>query len=74
MTSIFDLFKIGIGPCSSHTIGPMRAALRFVEGLAAESHPSVTDRIRVDLYGSLAITGMPRYRSCNHTWPHWRTA
>src|SRR3981189_2246312 len=53
-TSLFDLFKIGIGPSSSHTVGPMRAARRFA--LALESFPSI-ERIRVELYGSLALTG-----------------
>jgi L-serine dehydratase len=51
-TSLFDLFKIGIGPSSSHTVGPMRAAYRFSSSLPAE-----TARVRVDLYGSLALTG-----------------
>lgn len=52
-TSLFDLFKIGIGPSSSHTVGPMRAAKRFVEGLA----PHRPTRIRTELFGSLALTG-----------------
>jgi len=51
-TSLFDLFKIGIGPSSSHTVGPMRAAYRFSCALPAE-----TARVSVDLYGSLALTG-----------------
>ena len=58
MTSIFDLFKIGIGPSSSHTVGPMRAARRFVEELATEGLLSETDAVTVDLYGSLALTGI----------------
>lgn len=53
-TSLFDLFKIGIGPSSSHTVGPMRAAKRFVQELAGLPHPH---RIRTELYGSLALTG-----------------
>lgn len=57
MTSIFDLFKIGIGPSSSHTVGPMRAARRFAEELETSGHLSSTDRVKVDLYGSLALTG-----------------
>src|SRR5579872_4778327 len=52
-TSLFDLFKIGIGPSSSHTVGPMRAALRFVQGLDLDA----VGRVRVELYGSLALTG-----------------
>jgi len=51
---LFDLFKIGIGPSSSHTVGPMRAARRFA--LALDTFPSI-ERIRVELYGSLALTG-----------------
>ncbi len=50
--SFFDLFSIGIGPSSSHTVGPMRAAKMFVEGLRAP-----VDRLQVILYGSLAHTG-----------------
>ena len=52
--SLFELFKIGIGPSSSHTMGPMRAALRFVSELKI---PEVAS-LRVDLYGSLALTGL----------------
>ena len=55
-TSLFELFKIGIGPSSSHTVGPMRAALRFVRELAARGEFGAA--ITVDLYGSLALTGM----------------
>ena len=51
--SVFDLFSVGIGPSSSHTVGPMRAASAFVDGLQGES----IDRVSVDLYGSLASTG-----------------
>ncbi len=56
-TSLFDLFKIGIGPSSSHTVGPMRAAKRFADLLDAEGVRTLTARIRVELYGSLALTG-----------------
>ncbi len=55
--SAFDLFKIGLGPSSSHTVGPMRAALRFVHELAADGMLEVTERIGIDLYGSLGLTG-----------------
>jgi len=55
-TSLFELFKIGIGPSSSHTVGPMRAALRFVRELAARDQ--FGHAITVDLYGSLALTGI----------------
>ena len=55
--SVFDLFKIGIGPSSSHTVGPMRAALRFAEGLRDDQLLDATERVRVELYGSLGATG-----------------
>jgi L-serine dehydratase len=55
--SAFDLFKIGLGPSSSHTMGPMRAALRFVRELAADGKLDQTAQVVVDLYGSLALTG-----------------
>jgi L-serine dehydratase len=53
--SIFDIFKIGIGPSSSHTVGPMKAAREFVNQLAASS--AGVHKIEVRLYGSLAFTG-----------------
>lgn len=56
MISIFDLFKIGIGPSSSHTVGPMRAARMFLEELGANALGQATG-IKVELYGSLALTG-----------------
>jgi L-serine dehydratase len=55
--SVFDLFKIGLGPSSSHTVGPMRAAHRFVHELAADGKLGLTTQVVVDLYGSLALTG-----------------
>ena len=55
--SVFDLFKIGIGPSSSHTMGPMTAAARFVAELAAEGLLARTEHVVADLYGSLALTG-----------------
>ena len=55
--SAFDLFKIGLGPSSSHTVGPMRAALRFVRALSSEDKLEATSHVVVDLYGSLALTG-----------------
>ena len=57
-TSLFELFKIGIGPSSSHTVGPMRAALRFARELEAAGGLEATAGVRVDLYGSLALTGV----------------
>jgi L-serine dehydratase len=56
--SLFDLFKIGIGPSSSHTVGPMRAAARFLERWLAEpGRLGEVARVRAELYGSLALTG-----------------
>jgi L-serine dehydratase len=56
--SLFELFKIGIGPSSSHTMGPMRAALRFITELEFTGQTLQTASVRVDLYGSLALTGL----------------
>jgi len=56
--STFDLYKIGIGPSSSHTVGPMRAAARFVERWLAEpGRLSDVARVRAEVFGSLALTG-----------------
>lgn len=55
--SIFDLFKIGIGPSSSHTVGPMKAACTFVQRLERLGLLEQTGRVQVSLYGSLAHTG-----------------
>jgi L-serine dehydratase len=57
-TSIFDLFKIGIGPSSSHTVGPMRAARRFANDLLESGRLEQTVRVCAELYGSLALTGV----------------
>jgi L-serine dehydratase len=55
--SVFDLFKIGIGPSSSHTVGPMLAARRFVEKLTQQGLLDDTKRIEIELFGSLGATG-----------------
>jgi L-serine dehydratase len=55
--SVFDLFTIGIGPSSSHTVGPMRAARRFVDAIEREGKLDAVAAIRVVLYGSLGATG-----------------
>ncbi|MCX5385807.1 L-serine ammonia-lyase [Streptomyces sp. NBC_00083] len=55
--SVFDLFSIGIGPSSSHTVGPMRAARMFAARLKNEGLIAHTTRIRAELYGSLGATG-----------------
>lgn len=56
-TSVFDLFRVGIGPSSSHTCGPMRAARAFVQSLDGGGRLDEACRVTVDLYGSLALTG-----------------
>jgi L-serine dehydratase len=55
--SIFDMLKIGVGPSSSHTLGPWRAAERFLTELRSENFFQKTIRVKVDLYGSLSLTG-----------------
>ncbi len=55
--SIFDLFSIGIGPSSSHTVGPMKAAHAFVLSLDTKSYFNQTNKIKIELFGSLAFTG-----------------
>ena len=55
--STFDLFTVGIGPSSSHTVGPMRAALQFVEGLADSGRMAEVIRVQAEMYGSLGATG-----------------
>ena len=56
-TSVFELMRIGIGPSSSHTVGPMRAAQRFVVALEGRSQLCATRRVQCDFYGSLGATG-----------------
>ena len=59
-TSVFQIFKIGIGPSSSHTVGPMRASLEFLQKfykMHPDKYPKI-ERIKVDLFGSLALTGV----------------
>jgi L-serine dehydratase len=57
LISTFDLFKVGIGPSSSHTVGPMRAAHTFASGLKADGILTHTTRILAELFGSLGATG-----------------
>lgn len=56
--SLFDVFSIGIGPSSSHTVGPMRAANRYIQNLTDKNLLNKTARIQTTLYGSLALTGV----------------
>jgi L-serine dehydratase len=55
--STFELFRLGIGPSSSHTVGPMRAAGQFAQELETGGHLAQLASVTVDLYGSLALTG-----------------
>lgn len=55
--SVFDLFKVGIGPSSSHTVGPMRAAKTYVDTLRDEGLLPRVESVRVELFGSLGATG-----------------
>lgn len=64
MLSILDIFRIGIGPSSSHTVGPLRIAKRFVEELKSRNLLDVSEHIVVKLRGSLAFTGK------GHATPH----
>lgn len=58
MLSALDLFSIGIGPSSSHTMGPLKAAAVFIQTLQQSGQLNLTRRVQIDLYGSLALTGM----------------
>ena len=58
MLSVLDIFRIGIGPSSSHTVGPMRIARSFVRRLDKAGKLSRTARVAVELQGSLALTGV----------------
>ena len=55
---IFDLFKIGIGPSSSHTMGPMTAAYSFVQKILKTNKVKSINEINIELFGSLAYTGV----------------
>lgn len=56
--SLFEIFSVGIGPSSSHTVGPMKAAKRFIENIINQNKLSELFRIQTNLYGSLALTGI----------------
>ena len=57
MISVFDMFKIGIGPSSSHTVGPMKAGKQFIDDLIEHHLLEKVTHIQVDVYGSLSMTG-----------------
>lgn len=58
MISTFDIFKIGIGPSSSHTVGPMKAGKQFIDDLIAQHQLDKVNHIKVEVYGSLSLTGL----------------
>ena len=58
MFSVLDMFTIGVGPSSSHTVGPMVAAHAFASSLQADHLVDRTARVKITLYGSLALTGL----------------
>ena len=58
MISVFDMFSIGIGPSSSHTVGPMRAAKKFIDDLTSQGQLTSVDRVKCELFGSLGQTGI----------------
>ncbi|MCP4985038.1 MAG: L-serine ammonia-lyase [Colwellia sp.] len=58
MISVFDMFSIGIGPSSSHTVGPMKAAKLFVDALVEQQQLESVDRVKCELFGSLGQTGI----------------
>ena len=57
MISVFDIFKIGIGPSSSHTVGPMKAGKQFTDDLIERGLLPEVTKVVVDVYGSLSLTG-----------------
>ena len=58
MISVFDMFSIGIGPSSSHTVGPMKAAYLFVKQLSENKQLNTVSRVKCELFGSLGQTGI----------------
>jgi len=58
MISVFDIFKVGVGPSSSHTVGPMKAGKQFIDDLCAQGKLKQIEHIRIDVYGSLSMTGL----------------
>ncbi len=72
MISLFDMFKVGIGPSSSHTVGPMKAGKQFVDDLVEKGLLNAVTRVAVDVYGSLSLTGKrPPYGHRHYHWD-WR--
>ncbi|MGV3001613.1 L-serine ammonia-lyase [Vibrio sp.] len=57
MISVFDIYKIGVGPSSSHTVGPMKAGKQFIDDLKEQDKLHDITKITVDVYGSLSLTG-----------------
>ena len=68
MISVFDMFKVGIGPSSSHTVGPMKAGKQFIDDLIERNQFEQTAEIHVDVYGSLSMTGEAIVRISPSSW------
>jgi L-serine dehydratase len=60
--SVFDLFKVGVGPSSSHTVGPMHAAYIFRQHLETQQQLSSVNKLKIQLFGSLSSTDWTWYR------------
>ena len=58
MISVFDMFKVGVGPSSSHTVGPMKAGKQFIDDLIEQGKFDAVATLHVDVYGSLSMTGL----------------
>ena len=68
MISLFDMFKVGIGPSSSHTVGPMKAGKQFVDDLVEKGLLDSVTRVAVDVYGSLSLTGKGHHTDSPLLW------
>lgn len=68
MISLFDMFKVGIGPSSSHTVGPMKAGKQFVDDLVEKGLLDSVTRVAVDVYGSLSLTGKGHHTDIAVLW------
>ncbi len=66
--SVFDLLSIGIGPSSSHTVGPMQAAVMFATGLKEDGLLEATVTVKAELFGSLGATGHGQPSTRLRTW------
>ncbi len=68
MISVFDMFKVGVGPSSSHTVGPMKAGKQFIDDLIEQGKFDAVATLHVDVYGSLSMTGMVIIQILRSLW------